>query len=153
VSHHRFEANLSIERRILFLDDDPKRAVEFLTYNPTAVWVETVADCVNALRETWDEIHLDHDLGGEHFVDHDRDDCGMAVIRWLCDEPRPHLKSALFVIHTHNTGAALAMIFQLESMGYTVQERRFGAPPSSRIVRKPTWITRVGNFLAHMLMR
>jgi hypothetical protein len=146
------EANLSIGHRILFLDDDPTRGVEFLTYNPDAVWVETVADCINALREPWDEVHLDHDLGGEHFVDHDRNDCGMAVIRWLCEEPRAHLQSSLFVIHTHNRGAALAMIFQLQSMGYIVEDRAFGAPPPRPGERRPTWLSRVGDFLARILM-
>ena len=145
---------MSIGLRILFLDDDPRRGLEFLSYNPDAVWVETVADCINALHEPWHEVHLDHDLGGEHFVDHDRDDCGMAVVRWLCDEPRQHLKSSLFVIHTHNPGAALAMIFQLQSMGYIVEERRFGAPSSHpREPRASDWMSRVGNFLARMLTR
>jgi hypothetical protein len=78
---HRFEANLSIGHRILFLEDDPARGVEILTNNPDAVWVETADECIRTLREPWDEVHLDHDLGGEHFVDFDRDDCGMAVIR------------------------------------------------------------------------
>ena len=145
---------MSIAGRILFLDDDPRRGVEFLTYNPDAVWVETAADCIGALCEPWDEVHLDHDLGGEHFVDHDRDDCGMAVIRWLCDEPRPHLRSSLFVIHTHNAGAAIAMMFQLQSMGYNVQERRFGAPPPPPPSdSRPAWIARVQDFLARVLMR
>ena len=140
-------------RRILFLDDDPARGDEFLADHPDAVWVETVADCLVALREPWDEVHLDHDLGGEHFVDHDRDDCGMAVIRWLCEEPRPHLQSSLFVIHTHNPGAALAMMFQLQSMGYLVQERPFGAPPPLPNDRRPTWISCIHDFISRILMR
>jgi hypothetical protein len=147
------EANLSIGRRILFLDDDPARGVEFKTYNPEAVWVETAADCIRALNEPWDEVHLDHDLGGEHFVDHDRDDCGMAVIRWLCDEPRPHLEGSVFVVHTHNAGAALAMMFQLQSMGYNVEERPFGAPRPRSGDDRPGWMGRLGQFLARLLMR
>jgi hypothetical protein len=150
--NHRFEANLPTGHRILFLDDDPKRGVEFLSSNPEAIWVETVADCISALREPWDEVHLDHDLGGEHFVEHDRDDCGMAVIRWLCDEPRAHLKSSLFVIHTHNSGAALAMIFQLQSMGYVVQDRPFGSAPPRSDDRAPTWMSHVSHLLARILM-
>ena len=150
---YRFEANLSTGRRILFLDDDPARGVEFLRCNPDAVWVETVDDCIRALGEPWDEVHLDHDLGGERFVDHDRDDCGMAVIRWVCAEPRPHLRSSLFVIHTHNPGAALAMMFQLQSMGYIVREQPFGASPSPRGYRRPAWMSRLGDFLARILIR
>jgi hypothetical protein len=144
---------LTASRRILFLDDDPERGVEFITLNPDAIWVETAADCVRALHEPWDEVHLDHDLGGERYVDHDRDDCGMAVVRWLCDEPRLHLQAAVFVIHTHNPGAALAMIFQLQSMGYTVQERPFGTRPPDADNRRPPWTSRLGDFLARILRR
>ena len=144
---------MSISRRILFLDDDPARGVEFMTENPDAVWVETAADCISALGEPWDEVHLDHDLGGEHFVDHDREDCGMEVVRWLCEEPRPHLESCLFVIHTHNADAALAMIFQLKAMGYNVLERPFGAPQPAPSDCRPGWISRDGTFLARILVR
>jgi hypothetical protein len=147
----RCETIVSISRRILFLDDDPARGLHFLTENPDAVWVETAADCIQALGEPWDEVHLDHDLGGEVFVDHDRDDCGMAVVRWLCEEPRPHLQSSLFVIHTHNPDAALAMIFQLESMGYRVEQRPFGASPLFPEDRPPSWMSRVRDVLARIL--
>ena len=129
------------------------RGVEFLSSKPKAVWIETASECISALHEIWDEVHLDHDLGGEHFVDHDRDDCGMAVIRWLCEKPRSHLHCSLFVIHTHNAGAALAVMFQLQAMGYIVEERPFGVPPWPRDVRRPAWIARVDKFLARMLTR
>ncbi len=149
----RLDSNLSIGRRILFLDDDPARRAKFLTTNPGAVWVETADDCIRALGEPWDEIHLDHDLGGEHFVDHERDDCGMAVIRWLCAEPRLHLQSALFVIHTHNPGAAIAMMFQLQAMGYIVHERPFGTTPAPTADRRSAWMTRLVDLLARILAR
>ena len=80
-------------RRVLFLDDDPRRAETFLAEHPQAVWVETVVNCVERLRESWDEVHLDHDLGGQQHVDVDAVDCGMEVIRWMCKEPRDHLRS------------------------------------------------------------
>ncbi len=144
---------MSVGRRILFLDDDPSRGIEFLGSNPDASWVETAADCITALHEPWDEVHLDHDLGGEQFVEHDRDDCGMAVVRWLCDEPRTHLKSAVFVIHTHNAGAAVAMIFQLQSTGYIVEERPFGLPRSPGPDGPLRWLGQVGKFLSRFLVR
>jgi hypothetical protein len=31
----------------------------------------------------WDIVSLDHDLGFEEFVDSEREDCGMEVVRWL----------------------------------------------------------------------
>ena len=77
----------------------------------------------------------------------------MAVVRWLCDEPRPHLKSSLFVVHSHNPGASLAMIFQLQSMGYDVQEHRFASLKLCRRKRRYAWFSRVGHFLVRVLMR
>ena len=59
----------TVPRRILFLDDDPARAEIFLAENPEAVWVQTADECIARLEEDWDEVHLDHDLGGERFVD------------------------------------------------------------------------------------
>lgn len=116
--------------RILFLDDDPARAAQFARSHAEAVWVRTAGQCLRCLdAERWDEVHLDHDLGGERFVDHDRDDSGMAVVRWLCRAPRPHLKGTRFVIHTQNPIAAGVMVFHLEVMGFEVRLCPFGSVP------------------------
>jgi len=111
----------------LFLDDDPIRGEIFLAEYPDAVWARTTEECLARLSEPWDEVHLDHDLGGEVFVDHERDDCGMAIVRWLCAQPRPHLKTTRFFVHTHNLNAACLMVLQLQLLGYDVQVRPFGA--------------------------
>jgi hypothetical protein len=122
--------------RRLFLDDDRARADEFLSVYPDAVWVTTAAECIARLAESWDEVHLDHDLGGEQHVDVARDDCGMAVIRWLSLEPRPHLRRARFVVHSHNGVAAYVMMLQLKGMGLAASASPFAegrwkpAPPA-----------------------
>lgn len=111
----------------LFLDDDPARAEAFLEKYPDARWVQNVTDCIAALTDTtWDEIHLDHDLAGEWFVDSERQDCGMEVVRWLTTEPRNHLMAAKFVVHSHNSNAAMTMVSQLGLAGYYVVEQPFG---------------------------
>jgi hypothetical protein len=114
---------------VLFLDDDPQRASVFLGEHPQAVWVQTVAECIARLEEAWDEVHLDHDLGGEHFVDFEREDCGMEVVRWICRAPRPHLRATRFTVHSHNPGGATLMGMQMLANGYLVEVRPFGAPP------------------------
>jgi len=106
------------------------RASTFLADHPQAIWVQTVDDCVGCLEESWDEIHLDHDLCGESNVDHSRPDCGMAVVRWILQEPRPQLKSTRFVVHSRNMNAASVMLFHLEVAGYLVQDRPFRLKPS-----------------------
>jgi hypothetical protein len=113
-------------RRLLFLDDDPLRAEIFLKENPEAVWVTTVAECLDRLHQPWDEVHLDHDLGGKRFVDSKDQDCGMEVIRWLCREPRPHLKDSRFFVHTHHAAAGLLMVLQMHGCGYRAEFRPFG---------------------------
>ena len=113
-------------RRLLFLDDDPRRAGSFLRDHPDAVWVTTVPDCLARLAESWDEVHLDHDLGGKMFVNSADTDCGMEVIRWLCKEPRDHLKGSLFFVHTHNAAAGLLMVLQMRCGGYKAEFRPFG---------------------------
>ena len=92
--------------RILFLDDDPDRARAFLGRHPEAVWVQTAGECIARLAESWDQVHLDHDLGGEIFVDSSRDDCGMEVVRWLCSQPQEPLPNTWFFVHSHNAEAA-----------------------------------------------
>ncbi len=120
--------------RILFLDDAPDRALPFLAAHPGALWVQTVEQCLERLQQPWDEVHLDHDLGGEVLVDHERPDCGMAVVRWLCDEPRPHLRDTCFIIHTHNPNAACMMVLHLQVMGFQVQASPFGVvAPRGRV--------------------
>ena len=113
-------------RRLLFLDDDPGRAAIFLKENPDAIWVTTVADCIARLGQPWDEVHLDHDLGGKTFVDSNARDCGMEVIRWLCKEPRTHLKASRFFVHTHHAAAGLLMVLQMHRYGYKAEFRPFG---------------------------
>ena len=123
--------------RILFLDDDPRRAEVFLAENPQTVWVQTAAECVARLEEPWDEVHLDHDLGGEHYVDPDREDCGMEVVRWLCREPRPALAATRFTVHSHNDNAAILMAVTLTFCGYAVTQRPFGEPPPPEPSKAP----------------
>ncbi|MDG3003742.1 cyclic-phosphate processing receiver domain-containing protein [Paludisphaera mucosa] len=113
-------------RRILFLDDDPRRAEVFLVRCPQAIWVMTADDCIARLAEAWDEVHLDHDLGGERYVDVNRNDCGMAVVRWICAEERGPVRSARFFIHSYNFAAASLMVECLLQNGYAAEFRPFG---------------------------
>jgi len=120
------DARLPGTPRILFLDDDPKRAERFLREVPAAVWVKSVAECLPRLVDTWEEVHLDHDLGGQTLVDTNRADSGMEIIRWLCVEPRLHLRQTRFFVHTHNFVAGLLMVLQMHDSGYKAEFRPFG---------------------------
>jgi hypothetical protein len=128
-------------RRVLFLDDDIRRAEIFLKRNPDAIWIQTAEECVAKLVESWDEVYLDHDLGGEQYVDVERSDCGMEVVRWLCKEERSHLSATRFIIHSHNLAAAMMMVLLMREMGYNAEFFPFGftleLDPFSPVPKEP----------------
>ena len=69
-------------------------------------------------------IFLDHDLGGEVYVDSDIENCGMEVVRWF-EEVRPDFKG-MIIIHSWNAPAAYDMEARLSRAGYTVRRTPFG---------------------------
>lgn len=104
---------------VLFLDDDHARCHEARGALPYATIVTTAAAAIAALADGpatgWDVVLLDHDLGGEVFVDSDREDCGMEVVRWVLAH-RPSVR--LFLLHSFNAPAARAMRQALQGVGY-----------------------------------
>jgi len=103
---------------VLFLDDNPARTKVFLTYYPHADTVDTAVDCIKAMQQKpYDVVFLDHDLGGESFVDPLRDDCGMAVVRWITDPLKFTDPVSVYVVHSHNHRAAETMAELLEKKG------------------------------------
>lgn len=106
--------------RVIFMDDDRVRLKAFKRKVPVAELVETAANTIKLLKElkTDDEVQLflDHDLGGETYVDSNREDCGMEVVRWI-EANLPTQVIEIFV-HSHNTPAAEAMVNKLRDSGY-----------------------------------
>jgi hypothetical protein len=78
----------------LVLEDDQKRVINFkrrFVGLIMADFVETVDDALKLLKEsTFDFLFLDHDLGGEAFVDPRRRDTGSEVARWISKNPLPN---------------------------------------------------------------
>lgn len=111
--------------RILFLDDEAERAQRFLRTHPNTMWVKTADECITQLNGKWDIISLDHDLGGERYVDSERMDCGMEVVRYLVEKKPEHLKKTLFFVHSLNADAALKMLENLQSAGYRCTYKPF----------------------------
>lgn len=90
--------------------------------------VTNVKDCLRKLSaEDFDEVWLDHDLGGVDFVDPDSRECGMEVIRYIKKTGWPDKKKRpIFNIHSSNTFAANLMRESLLQLGFTVSCSRFG---------------------------
>lgn len=108
---------------ILFLDDNQNRIDVFKRYIPWATTTTTAQETINQLVDnTWDHVFLDHDLGGEVFVDSDREDTGMEVVRWIvANQP----KVGRFVVHSLNQPAAREMTLKLVDAGYEVDQVGF----------------------------
>lgn len=120
---------------ILFLDDDPHRAA--LAYQrwseekrSNTIWCMTAEECISVLRDyDLKEAHLDHDLGGEHFVDTRREDCGMEVVRWLEHRTPVQLKKfegCKFICHSWNIDAGRKMTERLCAIGLKADQIPFG---------------------------
>ncbi len=125
---------------ILFMDDDPQRAVMAHERMPVAdreqtIWCATAEEAIVTLWDYRDQltlVRLDHDLGGESWVNTKREDCGMEVIRYLekmsRDKPEEFdkLKATHFVVHSWNSHAAPIMVERLAKIGLDVEYVPFG---------------------------
>jgi CheY-like chemotaxis protein len=108
--------------RILVLDDfDVRLMYARKKYRDVGelYLVKTAEDAILQLKamNEWGIVSLDHDLGGEVFVDSDREDCGMEVVRWIVKN-NPAIRR--INIHTANHMAAPQMIASLIHAGYEV---------------------------------
>jgi len=107
---------------ILFLDDNPVRLKMFRSAVPSAKMVTTASECIEALKEKWDWVFLDHDIGGEIYASANRADTGMEVVRHIFDN-RPEIGH--IVVHSHNVPAAKLMVSLLEDAQYDVTKSPF----------------------------
>jgi hypothetical protein len=108
--------------KILFLDDSDARWYSFKSKIPAADRVETAEACVAYIRKNpeLDWVFLDHDLGGEAWVNSSREDCGMEVVRFLCaDDYTKTIKN--IVVHSHNSVASEEMFNKLKDKGYNTK--------------------------------
>lgn len=115
--------------KVLFLDDDTARIQRvnlIIDADIDVTIVSTAAECIDRLKEAedWDLICLDHDLGGQVFVNSSREDCGMEVVRYLMQYPERHTASKILV-HSWNGYAGNAMRLSLKTSGYDVDYEPF----------------------------
>ncbi len=106
--------------KILFLDDDLERCKRFEAFIKAAkehkkeieyTIVHTAKDTIeNLTSQYFDIISLDHDLGGEVYVNSNREDCGMEVVRHILNTDA---KQGVVIIHTFNTVAGSNMLSDL----------------------------------------
>lgn len=101
---------------LLFLDDNQERQKKIKERLPSIIQTYTAAETIETIEEveSIDVLFLDHDLGGEVYVDSQREDCGMEVARWLVKNPQ---NINTIVLHSfnpigkHNMYLALSPIY------------------------------------------
>jgi hypothetical protein len=114
----------NLGQNALFLDDNEERGVRFLAAFPAARWVQTAEQAIEHIKTgKYVTLFLDHDLGGEAYVDSMREDCGMEVVRWM-EANRPPVSEV--VIHSHNPVAASQMVIALKKIYSDVHYLPFG---------------------------
>lgn len=113
-------------KTIVILEDDDNRIETFLEMFPWAKVVKTANECIKLLKKPCDLLFLDHDLGGEIYVDTDHKNTGSEVVRWI-EEYRPKIKK--IIVHSYNSAASDVMVKVLNRCGYDV----------ARIPFNPNW--------------
>lgn len=112
-------------KTILFLDDCPNRCRSFRSNFPSATIVNDAKSCIAELKkQDWDEVFLDHDLGGTTYQDANDKNSGSEVVRWIV-EWKPTV--GLFVCHSLNSPARVNMITTLRNSGYDVANIPFNS--------------------------
>ncbi len=75
----------------------------------TMTHVETAKECIDLLnQERFDLVFLDHDLGGQVYVNTNREDTGSEVARWISSNS-DKMKNVQVIIHSFNVVGAKYM--------------------------------------------
>lgn len=100
-----------IDKRMPHFRERIKELEEMSKSKIELIHVETAKDCISELesiphaKEKFDVIFLDHDLGGEVYVDTNREDTGSEVARWINENPEK-IYDAFVITHTFNSVGA-----------------------------------------------
>lgn len=117
--------------RVLFLDDDPVRHRRFekdsIGKGLAVTYVWTAAEAIRVLTEApepFDVAHLDHDLGGETFVERE-EGSGTEVARAIAAMPAARRPARVY-LHSYNPAGARRQAAILLDAGVWHRMRPFG---------------------------
>ena len=118
-----------LPNRILFLDDNNERietAIKYFSSDDYDLMIaKTAHHAIKLLKiQGFELVYLDHDLGGEVFVNSNREDCGMEVVRWMCSN-KMKINVGRVIVHSWNYPAATEMRNKLKDAGYDVCQSPF----------------------------
>jgi DNA-binding response OmpR family regulator len=101
--------------KILFLDDNIYRLIyaKKKWANHDLILAETSQEAINALRNNkFDFVSLDHDLGGEVYVE-SGENTGYEVAQFIAKMETP---PPIVVVHSWNSAGARKMVQELENV-------------------------------------
>lgn len=111
--------------KFLFLDDSVYRSKQIQINFPFVYICETVQQTISLLPTlSWDVVSLDHDLEGKMFVDSSDKNCGMEVVRYLCDN-KYLMQIDKIIIHSFNKFVTQEMYTCLMRKHYNVYLKPF----------------------------
>lgn len=116
-------------RRIFILEDDPARISLF---RQTLIGTDvTICVDVASAKQLWeppyDIVCLDHDLGGEVYVDSAHKNTGAEFVRWLTrNQPNLIDEAKTIYVHSYNPVGAAAMMTDLFEVHHRVGRVPFG---------------------------
>lgn len=136
--------------KILVLEDDKNRIASFkkaFEHRFDVTYVDQAAKCVDVmfdaanLGEAFDVIFLDHDLGGQVYVNEEESNTGSEVVRWMIEDDRPALEQPQIVIHSMNTPAAINMENNLKRAGFEFVNRIQYSVLHNRYLHDPSFLS------------
>ena len=107
---HREERRM----KVIFLDDDPNRQKRMKSMLPCIKQVWTADEAITELGkyDKLDAVFLDHDLGGEVYVDSNTHNTGMTVAKWIAENKEKGSIGEI-IIHTFNPSGGKYMYHAL----------------------------------------
>jgi CheY-like chemotaxis protein len=116
-------------KTMLFVDDRSKRMHAALKKYVGVFALTVCSNVPEALRylsqQEWDVVSLDFDLNGHDFQDPDDPTCGMEIVRYIGKTGWPFKKYPHIVLHSSNAFGRKLMAYNLEALGFVVEEQRF----------------------------
>jgi len=107
--------------RVFVLEDDPMRLAWFWSHfqGTELTCCTDAADAVRAFRDgRWDVVSLDHDLGGQTFVDSADKNTGAEFLRQCGAEVAA---CPVVAVHSYNQAGAARMIALLQDYGKSIE--------------------------------
>jgi CheY-like chemotaxis protein len=119
--------NQPTRARVFVLEDDPQRIRLFreALFHADATFAESCAEAIQKFKPPYAVMSLDHDLGGQVFVNSTEENTGAGFCRWL---PETDVEAwyPVVVVHSYNPDGASTMMRTLRDKGYRAIQQPFG---------------------------